>query len=110
MANTTIKQAETFRRALVIRDIKANTVMDLTDCTAHAQMRTQPGGELLAEASCSVDALNGTVTALWTAEQTAAFPVGDCGYDIWLKNGDEQKPIFTEKVTVVKSYTDMTEG
>lgn len=105
--NTIIKQSETFRRTLKFTHVKSGEIIDLTGCTAYAQMRTEPGGTLLDEATCAIDTANGIVSATWSAEQTANLPLGKAGYDIWLKCGDEQKPIFTEQVTVVKGYTEI---
>ena len=41
---TIIIQNETFRRSLKFTDIKTGAVLDLTGCTAFAQMRDKPGG------------------------------------------------------------------
>lgn len=104
---TIIKQSETFRRALKFTNIKSGEIIDLTGCTAYSQMRTEPSGELLAEAECAIDTNNGVVSATWSKEQTATFPVGKAGYDIWLRSGDEQKPIFEEEVIIKQGYTEI---
>lgn len=106
---TIIKQNETFRRTLQFTDTKTNRIIDLTGCTAYSQMRDKPGGTLLGDATCTVDVPSGTVSALWTPAQTDAFPIGDCGFDIWLVCAGEQKPIYTEFCTVVKGFTVLPE-
>ena len=102
---TIIKQAETFRRSLKLCDVNTGVIADLTGCTAYAQMRKTPGGDLIASATVSIDTGTGVVTALWDAATTATFPIGTWGYDIWLVCGGDQKPIFTEQVSVIKPYT-----
>ena len=102
---TIIKQAETFRRALKFTHIKSGEIIDLDGCTAYSQMRKKPGDEWVADAECAIDTVNGIVMATWSAAQTADFPVGKLGYDIWLVYRDEQKPIYTETIEVVKPYT-----
>ena len=104
---TIIKQNETFRRSLKLTQTQTGVTQDLTGCTAYSQMRNVPGGDLIATAEVTIDAEQGVITALWTAEQTADFPLGTCGYDIWLKCEDDQKPIYTEQVSVIKSYTEI---
>ena len=105
MANRIIKKAETFRRTLQFSNKQTGGVVDLTGCTAYSQMRTKPGGTLLATAECSIDTATGTVIALFDKEITAALPIGEAGYDVWLVCGDDQKPIFTELVTIIDPYT-----
>lgn len=102
---TIIKKTETFRRELKFSNKKTGGTIDLTGCTAFSQMRTVPGGELLAEAICSVDASAGTVYVLYDKTVTASLPLGGAGYDVWLVCGDEQKPIFTELVSIIDPYT-----
>lgn len=85
--------------------IKSGETIDLDGCEAYAQMRVKPGGSLIADADCAIDVVNGIVSATWSADQTASFPIGKAGYDIWLVSGEEQKPIYTEEVEVVKAYT-----
>lgn len=104
---TIIKKAETFRRVLVLKDIETDNPADLTECSAYSQMRRSPAGELMGDAECYIDVVQGTIAALWTAEQTAEWGIGQCGFDIWLVCGDEQKPIYTEVCEVIDSYTDM---
>lgn len=106
----TIKRSETFRRVLRFRNRLTNTAPDLTGCTARCQMRSEPGGELLATAMCYVSPDSGSVTAVFSREMTADLPLGKVGYDIWLIGDGEQKPIYTEEVMIVDSYTDMTEN
>ncbi len=101
-----IKRGETFRRSLKLTYAETGEKVDLSDCTAYCQMRTAPGGTLIGTAACSIMQDFGTVYALWTSENTQAMPTGKYGYDIWLVNGDERKPIYTELVEVVDRYTD----
>ena len=102
---TIIKKAETFRRTLKFSDKNTGAPIDLTGCTAQSQMRTKPGGTLLADAVCTV--ADGMVTALWDKTTTSAFTEGKAGYDIWLICDGEQKPIFTEEVEIIKAYTEV---
>lgn len=104
---TIIAQAETFRRSLKFTDLKTGAKLDLTGCTAYAQMRNKPGGTLYDSAECSVDTANGIVTALWDSAQTVGWPLGNCGFDIWLVCGDDQKPVYAEECTIVQSFTDV---
>jgi hypothetical protein len=104
--STIIKQSETFRRALKFNNLKTGAVIDLTGCEAYSQMRKHPKGELLGTAICAIDITQGIITATWSKEQTAEFPVGQAGYDIWLVSGDEQKPIYTETVEIIAGYTE----
>ena len=104
---TIIKKAETFRRALKLTDSQTHGVPDLSQCSARSQMRTAPAGVLLGEAICTIDTERGIVYALWTSDQTAEWASGDAGYDIWLICQTEQKPIFTERVTIADAYTEM---
>ena len=109
MARTIIYQSETFRRALKFSDVRTGAKLDLTGCTAYAQMRDKPGGELYDEAVCSIDLDNSIVSALWDKELTAEWPLGNCGFDIWLVCDGEQKPIYTEACEVVQGFTEITE-
>ena len=103
--NTVIKQAETFRRVLKLTYVEDNSLPDLTGCIAYSQMRKTAGGALLGDAICNIDNSQGTISALWSKEQTADWSLGVCGFDIWLKCGEEQKPIYTEQCQVMPSYT-----
>ncbi len=103
---TIIKQKETFRRTLKLTDTKSGAVIDLTGVSAYSQMRKQPGGELLGTAQCTVNKQKGEVEVLWTASQTEFFPLGNAGYDVWLTLEGDQKPIYTEAVEIVQSYTE----
>ena len=108
---TIILQAQTFRRSLKFSNIKTGAVTDLTGCTAFAQMRDKPGGMLYDSAVCTIDTVNGVVSALWDSAVTASWPLGNCGFDVWLVTPDsEQKPVYMEDCIVGKGYTDITEG
>lgn len=108
---TIIKQNETFRVSLKLTDAVSGSALDLTDCTAYSQMRRKPGDDLIATAQCTVNASKGVIDVLWTADQTADFPLGTCGFDVWLvfpnDNDDyEQKVIYTDQIEVAQSYTE----
>ena len=105
MTKRIIKKAETFRRSLRFSNKQTGGTIDLTGCTAYSQMRTKPGGTLLATAVCTIDIPTGTVIVLFDAELTEALPLGEAGYDVWLVCGDDQKPIYTELVTIIDPYT-----
>lgn len=103
---TIIKRGETFRRSLKLTYAETGEIVDLSECTAFSQMRTAPGGRLIETGACTIKQDTGTVYALWTAEKTMAMPTGKYGYDVWVVNGEERKPIYTEEVEVVDPYTD----
>ena len=109
MARTIIKRAETFRRNLRFTHRTTGANIDLSGCTARCQMRDEPGGTLLADAQCTVEGVTGKVIVVFDKNVTAGLPLGEAGYDVWLVADGEQRPIFTEKVTIVDPYTDMTE-
>ena len=106
---TIIIQNETFRRSLKFTDIKTGAKLDLTGCSAYAQMREKPGGTLYDSAECTIDTDNGVISALWDAALTAGWPLGNCGFDIWLVCDGEQKPVYTEQCIVGQGYTDVSE-
>lgn len=103
---TIIKRGETFRRSLKLTYAETGLKVDLSDCQVYSQMRTSPGGRLIGTAACTMNQETATIYALWTAEATSAMSPGKYGYDVWVVNGDERKPIYTEEVEVVDPYTD----
>lgn len=107
MKINTVKQSETFRKSYIFRNAQTKTILDLTGCEAFCQLRTAPGGELAADASCQVEPALGRVTVLWTAEQTAEIPAGTYFFDVWLKCESDQKPFVTEQVNIVKTITEI---
>ena len=106
MARTTIKQAEQFDRAVILKYADTGNYVDLTGCDAYCQMRTEPGGELLATADCAIVPELGRVSASFSSTATAKIEPGNYGFDIWLVCEGTKKPILTEEVTVIKRYTD----
>lgn len=104
---TIIKKAETFCRSLTFTNKRTGGIVDLTGCTAYSQMRKKPGttSPVLATATCTIDIATGTVNVLYDKTITASLAVGEAGYDVWLVCDSEQKPIFTELVEIVDSYT-----
>lgn len=103
---TIIKRGETFRRSLRLSYAKTGTRVDLSDCSVFCQMRTAPSGMLIATAACSINHDTSTIYVLWSSEATQAMKPGKYGYDVWVVNGNERKPIYTEQVEVVDRYTD----
>ena len=106
-----IKQKETFRVSLKLTDAVSGSALDLTDCTAYSQIRKKPGGDLIATGACAVNAPKGTVDVLWTDMQTAEFPLGTCGFDVWLvfpndNDSYDQKAIYTDEISVIQGYTE----
>ena len=106
---TIIVQNETFRRSLKFTDVHTGAKLDLTGCTAYSQMRDKPGGILYDDAECTIDLDNGIVSALWDKEVTAGWPLGNCGFDIWLVCDGEQKPVYSEECIVTSGYTVVSE-
>lgn len=108
---TTIKQNETLRVSLKLADAKSGMALDLSGCSAYSQMRKKPGDSLIATATCTINAPKGIIDVLWTADQTADFPLGTCGFDVWLifpddNDGFEQKSIYTDEIQVIMGYTE----
>ena len=106
MARTIIKQAEQFDRVVTLKYADTGAYVDLEGCSAYCQMRTEPGGELLATADCSVEPNVGRVAASFSSSITAEIEPGNYGFDIWLVCEGTKKPILTEEVTIIKRYTD----
>ena len=102
----TIKQGETYIKRLEFVDVDSKTPIDLTGATAYSEIRNVPGGDLKATAVCTVDTSNGSVTVNYSAAKTQLIPVGQYGYDIWLKIDGEQYPIYTTRIQVEKRYTE----
>lgn len=103
---TTIKQGEQFDRVITLKYSDTGDYVDLSECVAYCQMRTKPGGELLATAECKIEPSIGRISASFFSEDTELIEPGDYGFDIWLVCEGTKKPIHTELVTVVKRYTD----
>lgn len=103
--NTIIKQAEKFDRVVVLKYSDTGEYVDLTGCHAYCQMRTKPGGDLLATADCTITPQFGRVSASFPSDVTKDITPGDYGFDIWIVSDGTAKPIRTEEVTVVSRYT-----
>ena len=103
---TIIKRGETFRRSLKLVYAETGTKVDLSDCQVYSQMRTAPAGILISTAACTIKQDIGTIYVMWSAEKTQEMNPGKYGYDVWVVNGDERKPIYTELVEVVDPYTE----
>ena len=106
MARTIIKQAEHFDRVITLKYSDTGDYVDLIECTAYCQMRTKPGGVLVATAFCIIEPTLGRISASFSSEDTAEIAPGDYGFDIWLVSEGVAKPVHTEQVTVVKRYTE----
>lgn len=104
---STLKIGQTFRKQIALTYVDTSTPVNLTGCEAYCQMRTVPGGTLLAEADCGVDEALGKITVTFSAEDTANIPEGTYGYDIWITSEGDKVPLYTEQVAVVKSYTEV---
>ncbi|MBQ6508085.1 MAG: hypothetical protein IJI07_01305 [Flexilinea sp.] len=104
--NTIIKIGQTFRRQLALTYVDDNTPVDLTGCEAFSQMRDYPGGNLAATAVCTLDYALGRITATFSASDTADIPEGEYGYDIWIVSEGDEVPLYTERVSVIKKYTE----
>lgn len=103
---TIVKQGEQFIRMVTLKDAESGDPIDLTGMSAYCQMRVTPQSEnIVATATCSLQTTGGRVIAVFPSETTAAIPVGNYGYDIWLVLDGEAKPIYTESVKVVGRYT-----
>lgn len=106
MSNTIIKKGETFRKVIRMKYADTGSPVDLSECTAYSQMRSEPGGILIETGACTIEADTGSIYVLYNAEKTEAMNPGHYGYDVWLVKDTERKPIFTERVDVVDKYTD----
>ena len=106
---TTIKQGTCFSPCIKLTYKKTGSPVDLTGCEAYSQMRTEPGGELVATGICNVNSGTGRITVTYNSLVTENIPVGEYGYDIWLVVGSDEtqkRPIWDEKISVVGRYTD----
>ena len=103
---TVIKQKEKYEKAVTLKYLGTNTPVDLTGCSAYCQMRTYPGGDLVATAECSVTPDLGRVVATFSSADTEIIEPGEYGFDIWLVSADTAKPICTKQVSVVRRYTE----
>lgn len=104
-----VKQAENFAPCIKLTYKRTGAPVDLTGLKAYSQMRTEPNGELVATAQCTVGTQSGRITAVYNSNVTANIPVGEYGYDIWVipDNDESQKrSIWTERVQIVGRYTD----
>ena len=106
MSRTVIKKGESFRKVIRMKYADSGIPVDLSECTAYCQMRTEPDGMLIETGACTIDTDTGSVYVLFNAEKTDAMNPGHYGYDVWLVKGQERKPIYTELVDVVGRYTD----
>lgn len=100
-----IKQNEDYSKYLQIKYDNGEPV-DLTGISAYSEMRTAPNGELLATATCTIDAEVGGIFVLYSADETANIPLGVYGYDVWLVDSEGKKhPIYTTKFEIIGAYT-----
>ena len=106
MNRTIIKKGESYRKVIRMKYADSGIHVDLSECTAYCQMRTEPDGILIETGACTIEADTGSVYVLFNAEKTDAMNPGRYGYDVWLVKGLERKPIYTELVDVVGRYTD----
>ena len=104
---STLKIGQTFRKQIALIYVDTSAPVNLTGCEAYCQMRTVPGGTLLAEADCAVDEALGKITITFSAEDTEDLTEGTYGYDIWIVSAGDKVPLYTEQVAVVKSYTEV---
>ena len=123
----TYKQGDTIRKVVKFTYKGTGEPVNLMNCTAFSQMRNADG-ELVAEASPSVDVANGLVIVEYTTKQTAALEPGGYGYDIRLKSewrrsiseiegytindpvtqsGKDVLTIFSTKIKIEEPYTEM---
>ena len=104
----TIKQGEDYTKVLKLQYADTREPVDLDDVSAYSEMRTKPGGQLLATAQCSVQADYGLISVSFSSLQTASMPEGECGFDIWIVDeyNQERRPIYTSRVMIVGSYTE----
>lgn len=81
----------------------AGAACDLSGCTAHAQVRKKPGGEILATLTAVVSTEETGVIAIssLTATQTEALAVGKYRWDLVTEEGGErQGPWLVGEFTV----------
>ena len=102
---TIIKKGESFRKVIRMKYADSGIPVDLSECTAFSQMRTEPGGMLIETGACTIEADTGSEYVLYKSEKTSGMNTRHYGYDVWLVKGQERKPIFTELVDVEDSYT-----
>ena len=101
----TIKQGEDYIKVLKLQYADSLEPVNLTGVTAYSSMRDRPGGELYANANCSVITLDGQITVHYSDLQTAAMPIGDAGFDVWIEENGRKHAIYTARVQIVPPYT-----
>lgn len=101
-----IRQGDTFHRRICFTYPGVGPV-SLTDVTAFSQIRRKPGDELIAEAETVIDVENGTIDVIFTAEKTAAIEPGTYGYDVRIKSAGNTYTVDSEKIKVVKPFTEV---
>ena len=107
----TIKQGEDYTKVLILQYADTKEPVDLTDVSAYSQMREKPGSNtVVAEASCSITASAGTIRVTYNSLDTAEIPEGEYGFDVWLLDGVKKRPIYTARVKIVGSYTEITDA
>ena len=53
---TIIKKGESFRKVIRMKYADSGIPVDLSECTAFSQMRTEPGGMLIETGACTIEA------------------------------------------------------
>ena len=103
---TVVKQGDTLRRKVNLTYKITSAEVDLTGCTAYAEVRTSPGQELLLTGTTEITASTGKITVTFDKTQTATLEPGEYGFDIRLEKDSDRQTIYTERFTVVKPYTE----
>ena len=109
MESRVVKQGDTLSRDISLRYKKTNAVVDLTGCTAYSQLRTKPGEELKLEGVTSINTETGTISVAYSADQMETLDPGDYGFDVRLELDNERKTVYTERFTLVKPYTELSD-
>ena len=102
----TIVSGDSFSREIIIEE-SDGTPIDLAAYTGYAEIRTRPGGDLLATFTVVIDAPLGKVTISLTTTQTAALP-GKGVWDLELNGGATNTHTIVTGVVCV--LPDVTEG
>ena len=103
---TVVKQGDTLRRKVKLTYKTTGAPVSLTGVSAFAELRTYPGEELMANGTTAITASTGVITVTFTKAQTLALEPRDYGFDIRLEKDSDRLTIYTERLTLVKPYTE----
>lgn len=112
VTNIEIRTRSTFRLPVLCMEVDPTgetdqlEVRDLTGWTGAMQVRaTEDDDTVLAEAAVEVDAVNGIVTAVIDATDTAGYVWRSGVYDLVITDGDEVEPLASGVARCTRGVT-----